>query len=144
MFLDELAASNIIELNSVIKPYSRLFISNSLSLADSLREQLSVSQQKELDFYLQDFGKELNKGKEWDRRKDFFYYKDELFTLTVNPVLGGEVFYNKSGNAPYWRNGAEAWAYVGKWSFWASLRDNHENEILGQAGLSDQKGWWTY
>lgn len=131
-FLDELAASEVIELNSVIKPYSRVFISESLVLADSLREQLSLRQQKELDFYLKDFGKELNKDKEWDRRKDFFYYKDDLFTLTVNPVLGGEVFFNKAGNAPYWRNGAEAWAYVGKWSFWASLRDNHENEVLGQ------------
>ncbi len=134
MFLDELAASNIIELNSVIKPYSRLFISKSLSTADSLREQLSVRQQKELDFYLKDFGKELHDDKDWNRRKDFFYYKDDLFTLTVNPVLGGEIFTNSDGTATYWRNGIDAWSYVGRWSFWASLRDNHENPLLGKPG----------
>ena len=130
--LDELSNDHIIDLNSVVKPFSRLFIANALSRADSLRENLSPRQQKELDFYLKDFGKEFNEGKEWDRRKDLFYYRDHLFTLTVNPVLGGEAFFNGNGNATYWRNGAEAWAYVGKWSFFASLRDNHENPLLGR------------
>ena len=40
-FLDELANNQIIEINSAIKPYSRLFISNRLREADSKREQLT-------------------------------------------------------------------------------------------------------
>ncbi|HUS86676.1 MAG TPA: hypothetical protein VMW76_05490 [Bacteroidales bacterium] len=131
-FLDELASTGLISLNSTIKPYSRKFIAECLETAKKNSDQLSPRRQKELDFYLKDFGKELNEGKDWDRRKDLFYYKDDLFTFTVNPILGGEAFFNGNGNATCWRNGAEAWSYVGRWSFFASLRDNHENPLLGK------------
>lgn len=131
-FLDELANNQIISINSAIKPYSRLYISDRLSEAAAKRDQLTPRQQKELDFYLMDFGKEYQPGKDWKRRRDLFYYKDTLFSLTVNPILGGEVFANTSGKATYWRNGAEVHGYVGKWGFYASLRDNHENPLLGK------------
>lgn len=130
-FLDELANNQIISINSVVKPYSRLFIAKRLQEAAEKKEQLNPRQQKELDFYLMDFGKELNAGKDWKRRKDLFYYKDTLFSLTVNPILGGELFINSSGKATYLRNGAEARAYVQNWGFYASLRDNHEKPLLG-------------
>jgi hypothetical protein len=79
-----------------------------------------------------DFGKELNAGKDWKRRKDLFYYKDSLFSLTVNPIIGGELFTNSSGNAYYGRNFGETRAYVQHWGFYASLRDNHEKPFLGR------------
>ena len=130
-FLDELANIHIIVINSAIKPYSRLFISQRLKEAEEKEDQLNPRQQKELDFYLMDFGKELNAGKEWNRRKDLFYYKDSLFSLTINPILGGEICSNSSGMATYLRNGAEARGYIQKWGFYASLRDNHEKPLLG-------------
>jgi hypothetical protein len=130
-FLDELANEGIISVNSAVKPYSRLFISEMLKEADQKRESLNLRQQKELDFYLKDFGKEFNTGKDWKRRRDLFYYKDELFSFTVNPILGGESFTNTSGAATYWRNGIEARAYIQNWGFYASLRDNHEKPLLG-------------
>jgi hypothetical protein len=131
-FLDELAAQKLTELNSAIKPYSRLFIAEKLRfINENKREELSPRQKKELDFYLMDFGKELNSGKDWKRRKDLFYYKDSLFTMTLNVILGGEVFSNSAGRATYWRNGIEASTYIGKWGFYASLRDNHETPYLG-------------
>ncbi len=65
-FLDELAGMQIIEINSAVKPYSRLFIANRLKEADEKREQLNPRQQKELDFYLMDFGKELGRGRNGD------------------------------------------------------------------------------
>ncbi len=64
-------------------------------------------------------------------RRDLFYYKDSLFSLTVNPILGGEIFTNSSGKAYYGRNFGEARAYVQHWGFYASLRDNHEKPLLG-------------
>jgi hypothetical protein len=134
-YLDELANLKIISINSAIKPYSRLFIANRLKEAEGKREMLNPRQQKELDFYLMDFGKELNEerynGSKVQRRKDLFYYKDSLFSFTVNPILGGEIFNNSSGNATYWRNGADARAYIQNWGFYASLRDNHEKPLLG-------------
>lgn len=140
-FLDELANAHIVILNSAVKPYSRLFISGCLKEANGKKDHLNPRQQKELDFYLMDFGKELNE--EWFKvtkaqwlngnhhRYDLFYYKDSLFSLTVNPILGAEIFTNSSGKATYIRNGAEARAYINKWGFYASLRDNHEKPLLG-------------
>jgi len=148
-FLDELANIQIISINSAIKPYSRLFISQRLIEAEEKREELNTRQQKELDFYMMDFGKEeegrngaraqwLN-GEKDKRRLDLFYYKDSLFSLTVNPILGGEMFYNSSGKATYWRNGAEARGYIGKFGFYASLRDNHEKPLLGRPAYLTQR-----
>jgi len=133
-FLDELANSHLILINSTIKPYSRSFIAEKLNEASLKRELLSLRQQKELDFYIMDFGKETIEGKEWERRKDLFYYKDKLFSLTINPIIGGEFFTNSSGNSTYYRNGVEARAYAENWGFYASLRDNHEKPLLGLPG----------
>jgi hypothetical protein len=154
-FIDELANSQIISVNSAIKPYSRLFIAKRLHEADENRNKLSSRQQKELDFYLKDFGKEIKDGTTVQRyggaevrwfggatvqrydgttvknRRDLFYYKDSLFSFTLNPILGGELFTNSSGQATYWRNGLEARGYVQKFGFYASLRDNHEKPLLG-------------
>ncbi len=131
-FLDELANEQIIEIYSSVKPYSRLYIASLLETAYKKRETLNLRQQKELDFYLLDFGKELHKGKNWKRRKDLFYYSDSLFSLTLNPILGGEIFTNSSGKATYFRNGIEARGYIQRWGFYASLRDNHEKPLLGR------------
>ncbi len=146
-FLDELANNQIISVNSAVKPYSRSFIANKLKEADGQREKLNTRQQNELDFYMMDFGKELNNGStvQWfsgskvRQRRDLFYYKDSLFSFTLNPILGGELFTNSSGEATYWRNGAEARAYVGKWGFYASLRDNHEKPLLGLPAFLSQR-----
>jgi hypothetical protein len=138
-FLDELASLQIISINSAIKPYSRLFIATRLKEADEKRDQLNSRQKKELDFYLLDFGKEGENGStvRWfggsggKLRRDLFYYKDSLFSFTVNPIFGGELFTSSSGKATYWRNGLEARAYIQHWGFYASLRDNHETPLLG-------------
>ncbi len=167
-FLDELAGNHIISINSAVKPYSRSFIAGCLIEADKNRDQLSFRQQKDLDFYLKDFGKEIFSDSTWfkssflniqesrksgnedifsrrikgirpDKRWDFFYYADSLFSITVNPVFGGEIFLNSTGKATYWRNGVDARAYVGKWGFFASLRDNHEKPFLGRPAFLTQR-----
>jgi hypothetical protein len=132
-FLDELANIQIISINSAVKPYSRLFICNRLKEAEEKKDQLNPRQQKELDFYLMDFGKELYKeGRNGIRKRwDLFCYQDSVFSLTINPILGGEIFTNSAGQATYIRNGAEARGYIQKWGFYASLRDNHEKPLLG-------------
>jgi hypothetical protein len=138
-FLDELAALKIISVNSAVKPYSRLFIAQCLRKAESSGEQLSIRQRKELDFYLRDFGKELKDEKTVKKRIDLFYYSDSVFSLTINPIVGGEMFYNASGRATYWRNGIEARGYIDHWGFYASLRDNHETPLLGKPEYLTQR-----
>ena len=151
-FLDELANIGIIEINSAIKPYSRLFIAKKLVEADEKKDLLNLRQQKELDFYLKDFGREADKlngtqikrrngigGQQPDRRLDLFHYEDSLFSLTINPIIGGEMFSNSSGEATYWKNGAEARGYIARWGFYASLRDNHEKPLLGKPAYLTQR-----
>jgi hypothetical protein len=158
-FLDELANIHIITINSAVKPYSRLFISQRLKEAEEKKDQLNPRQLKELAFYLLDFGKELNKERHkppslklrWSKgvkvlgrkgvneRWDLFYYQDSVFSLTINPILGGEVFSNSAGEATYLRNGAEARGYIQKWGFYASLRDNHEKPLIGMPQYLTQR-----
>lgn len=129
-FLDELAGSGIINFNSTVKPYSRKAIANLLLEATEKKNLLSARQKKELEFYLRDFGKELTEYGEKGKRKDLFFYHDSVFTITFNPILGGEVFYNPSGYARNWRNGIEAFSSIGKLGIWATFYDNHENPLL--------------
>ena len=111
-FLDELATNHIITINSVVKPYSRLFIANRLQEAEEKRELLTTRQQKELDFYMMDFGKEMVNGSTAKRqngakatwikggtvqrsdgttvklRRDLFYYRDSLFSSDCESYSG--------------------------------------------------------
>ena len=58
-FLDELANNQIISINSAVKPYTRLFIAKCLQEAEEKKDEMSQRQQRELEFYMMDFCKEL-------------------------------------------------------------------------------------
>ncbi len=139
-FLDELANGQVITLNTAIKPYSRMLIAEKLREADSKKEALNSRQQKELLFYLKDYNKELKPDKNFDKRYDLFFYKDSLFTISLNPILGATLYANDTIHNMYHRSaGAEVFAYVGKsFGFYASLRDNHENKRLASPGYLNQ------
>lgn len=132
-FLDEMSSFGIIELNSVVKPYSRKFIAQQLEIISKNTEKLNKRQVKELQFYLKDYNKELVPGKNFNKRFDIFYYKDSLFTFSLNPILGLQYWNNKNGNNYHRWNGGEVFAYVGNHlGVYASLRDNHEKEKLSE------------
>ena len=104
-FLDEMAQMQYIELNSAVKPYSRMFIAKKLQEIESHVEELNKRQKKELVFYFQDFNKELKQKGEFKKRKDVFFYKDSLFTFTANLILGYEAAANSTGSYTRRRNG---------------------------------------
>ncbi len=152
-FLDELAGEQVIELSSLIKPYSRTYIADKLMFADSLREQLNGRQQDMLDFYIRDYCKEyenpnLQAGTYWlwdkkssNKRFDVFYYRDSSFQLTINPVLGSDLWVNDNGSFYHSWNGLEASASYKNWGFWASLRDNHEStQLVNRDFMNDNIG----
>lgn len=128
-FIDELANLHIIsDENTSIKPYSRMQIAHWLKQAHENRDRLNTRQQKDLDFYLRDFNKELigTKG-DFKKRLDLFYYSDTLFKLTVNPVLGYQFWSNENDNFFHRWNGAEFHATIGNHvGVYGSLRDNLE------------------
>jgi hypothetical protein len=130
-FLDELANIQVIELNSAIKPYSRKLISQKLKEAEAKKEKLTSRQQKDLAFFLKDYNKEFILNKNFKRRLDLFYYRDSLFSLTINPILGYSYYTNKNGTASQRWNGAEMNGTVGKnFGFYFSLRDNGVYNVL--------------
>lgn len=137
-FLDELADQRIIELNTVIKPFSRKLIAEKLHEADLKGESLNKRQQKDLNFFLQDFNKELLPDKNYRKRHDLFYHKDSLFTLSVNPILGIQFWNGKNGSAYHRWNGGKFFAYAGDhFGIYASLRDNHEDRKLSSPHYLD-------
>ena len=131
-FIDELAAAGVINVNQLIKPYSRKDIAKWLLEAKEQPELLTARQITEIEFYMRDFGKESGDYGSRGKRTDLFHYSDDLFKITVNPIAGGEIFSNSTGQAWYLRNGAEAHATVGNLGVYASLRDHHEKPLLGR------------
>ena len=144
-FLDELANMRVIELNTAVKPYSRMMVAQKLHEADEKRATLNKRQQGDLDFYLRDFNKELKADKNFSRRTDLFYYKDSLFSFTLNPILGLTYYTNDTGSFYHRWNGAEFHSYIGKnFGFYASLRDNHETRRLSDPAYLNQASASNY
>jgi hypothetical protein len=143
-YLDELANIHAIELNSAVKPYSRKLICEKLKVAETKKELLTVRQQKDLAFFLKDYNKEFYPANRttflwkdfianqaYQKRLDLFYYKDSLFTFTLNPILGYSYSTNKNGNAWHRWGGAEINATIGKhFGFYFNLRDNSFKNLL--------------
>ncbi len=139
-FLDEMATSQYIMLNTVAKPFSRQFIAGKLQELQLQREVLNPRQKNDLDFFLKDFNKELRPDKNFRKRLDLFYYKDSLFRFSVNPILGMQYQANSNGSAMHWWNGAEAFATIGKHiGLYGSLRDNHDREFLSNPDYLNQR-----
>jgi hypothetical protein len=106
---------------------------------------LNTRQKNELDFYLKDFNKELKADKNFARRYDLFYFKDTLFTFSVNPILGLSYYTNDTGSFYRRWNGGEMFAYAGNhFGFYASLRDHHESKVLSDPAFLNQAEAATY
>lgn len=143
-FLDELANNQTVELNSTIKPYSRVFIAGKLMEADQKRNELNSRQQAELDFYLQGFQPELayplNFKSDFIKKSDDWamginpigvYYKDSVVTMWLKPILGYEVSSNTNGTVTHSWGGLELGGYIGKHlAFYTSLRDNNVSKLM--------------
>ncbi len=127
-FIDELATIRIISPNTSVKPYSRSYIAELLLVANGKREQLNARQQKELDFYLSDFAK--GKGITRKKRFDLLYRSDSTYSITINPLLGVDIIKNDSAFAYNRWVGAETFANIGSWGFYASLRDYAQSQRL--------------
>ena len=157
-FLDELASVKAIQLNNVVLPLSRKQIYMYLSEAQSVSDKLNSRQQKELNFYMQEFikesptyhgldflGKGLKRGDVFPLRKrakryDLFHYKDSLFNITVNPVFGGEGLISGSKLNYQYSVGARMFGNITKYfSFYAELRDNSDTDVLSDETFLNQR-----
>ncbi len=145
-FLDELSNEKWIEINGVVKPYSRVFIAAKLQEAQAFQGQMSSRQAKELDFYLKGFTLEVNekltlnpkvnilkktKGFGVDINPLGGFYKDKLFSFQIQPLYGYHLYKNDNGQESFSYGGLQGYAYIGKHiGVYASLRDHHYSEVF--------------
>lgn len=141
-FIDELTISRIIDANTIIKPYSRKQVGEWLLQANNKKSSLTSRQIRELEFYLNDYYKDIDGYKPKKKRFDVFYYRDTNFSVTVNPVLGGYVYKNGNDRVYGRYSGAEVYGTIGKgWGYYVNLRDSYESSALRKNSyLTQQRG----
>jgi len=147
-FLEEMANLKIIEINSAVKPFSRISILSKLLEIKTKDSLLNIRQKNQLYFFFKEFNKDLtncckknriilNKSK--NKRLDAVFYKDSIFTFSLNPIAGFQYWKNENGENYHRWNGAEAYAYIGKnLALYASLRDNYEKIPLSNKDYLDK------
>ncbi|MDR2823968.1 MAG: hypothetical protein LBB41_02055 [Prevotellaceae bacterium] len=136
-FLDELASEQVIDINTAIKPYSRMLIAQKLQEADKRKSELNARQRKDLRFFIQSYALEMNNLPEtlYDIYNDgtievsllepTIYYKDSSFHASLAPLLGMHVWNNGKNTILKRWIGAEIQATIGRHvAVWGSLRDN--------------------
>lgn len=145
-FLDELANDKIININSSIKPYSRIYIAKKLEEALLESEKLNSRQKKELDFFLSlyvletkqqelsvDHGYLFNKKLKFSYSPVALQFKDTNFRFSVQAVYGRKYTVNDKKEYIYHhKGGLNTYAYLGKnIGIYANLTDNYlYNEIV--------------
>ncbi len=155
-FLDELASQKIIEINSLIKPYSRELISQKLIEAEEKKEQLNKRQQVELDHYLRDYNLELNRSSESYKYNvlsktegvdlSFFpfglFYHDSLFRISIKPIYGIKTYANHDSVSFQRWGGGILNGYIGKnFGFYMSLSDHqHKYNTIRPNFLTKEQG----
>jgi len=155
-YLDELATDNIIELNSVAKPYARTFIAEKLLQAQSKKDKLNKRQRDELRFFLNEYALEQDKLPSTNltisRNENLTFagiqpalsYRDSLFRVKITPLLGMHITRNSNGTITKRWYGAEFQAMFGKHlSVYGSLRDiSVDGPLLARPGyLNDFPGY---
>lgn len=125
-FLNRLSQKGIIELDDQIRPLSRKYIAGKLLSVKQLSEKLTSLETEELNFYLTDFGRELDllnnvkveKEKISSINKDqfgryrLFSYRDNIFTINLSPILGAEIGSRDNERLIHIRNGISFYGYL--------------------------------
>jgi len=135
-YLDELATDGIFELNSAVKPYSRVFIAEKLLETQKHSGDLNKRQQDDLKFFLNEFALEQDKLPDTQLglvRNDqitlaflqpAFNYRDSVFRARITPILGMNISVNGNGTLIKRWYGADFQTMIGKHlSVYGSLRD---------------------
>ena len=154
-FMDELANEKLIQINSVVKPYTRMFIAEKLQEAYAQKEKLDRRQIAEIEFYMKDYRLELEKNTRGMKPLNIFpgndhlattlnplgiFYRDSVFAVSARPIWGIDYYSNSNGTAYHRWGGLEGFAYIGTHvGIYTSLRDNHESSIMSAPTYFNQR-----
>jgi len=164
--LDELAALKVITINSVVKPYSRVFIAGKLREALRNTKKLSKRQAEEIRLYLKDYQFESGLSNNLvnglmtpdtnhlvpDHPPPVFSYdpiavgySGNLFRIRALPWIGGRFLLNENGNVREFNGGGEVYGYLGKHiGYYASVKYTWESEPMVNPvifTLEEGKSW---
>lgn len=154
--IDELANEKIIEINSAVKPYSRLFIAEKLLEASNNNENLTKRQISEIKFYLNDYSAEIghlpdskisilrNNNADISLIQPAFHYTDSVFRARILPILGMHITANQNGSIIKRWYGAEFQSMIGEHlTVFGSLRDiSIQGDLLARPRyLNDYQGY---
>ncbi len=149
-YLDEMSNLKIIQINSIIKPYSRELILDKLNEISNYNQEnpgsLNKRQSEELAFYQVAYSMEGNIALTFPNKTDFFkknsslstalnppglFYKDSVFTMALQPIMGASYSSNANGSLTHTWGGASLFGYIGKnLGFYTSVRDNNESLLI--------------
>lgn len=125
-FLSRLSQKGIIELDDQIRPLSRKYIAEKLSLLKLDTNKLTSLEVDELNFYLTDFGRELDLlsntkvdkekisgiSKDLFGRYRLFSYRDNLFSFNLSPIIGAEIGSRDNERLIHIWNGISFYGYL--------------------------------
>ena len=141
-YLSRLAQKGVVDLDDIVLPLSRAYISNKLDILSYQSGILTLLEKKELDFYRKEYTIERNieqkieletpyksvfKARSGDRFR-WGVYQDKQFTINAQPIGGYEVESRNDGslNQHTWR-GVLVNGYLGKYVGYSfDFRDNTE------------------
>ena len=142
-YLERLYLNGIIEYHSEIKPLTRGEIASYLLEALKNKIDLTELDQKELEFYSEEFSDELsfirsNDGISLPRNEFFtsgqtnrfrlFNYRDSTFSFYLDPILGYDISSSSNNVLTHRMNGLELYGYFSSnWGFSLNFKDNLES-----------------
>ena len=141
-FLSRLSQKSILVFDDQIRPVSRKHIAQKLIEASEKLTQLTSLEKEELDFFSKDFKREfdiLNNveidsaqltllGYDEGNRLRLFSFRNNLFTMSLSPILGYKIGSRDSEKLTHLWNGIYTYGYIDKYlGFSFDFRDNSEN-----------------
>jgi hypothetical protein len=125
-YLERLSHRGLIDIDDIIKPFSRKYISQKLMEAKSKIEQLTKLEREELEFFEREYFLEIggfdekNKDEKYlsyfendaGNRFRFFSYSDNLFKLNASPILGFNLEYPDKETVKHLWLGLNTYGYL--------------------------------
>ena len=142
-FLERQSVKGLITLHDEVKPFSRRLIAEKLIQVDNKKNLLSNVEVQDLKFYENDFAGEINSilkspsadstrleyftfGQ--DNRFRAFDYKDSLFSINADPVLGFSAERFHGSTLSHRWNGVTLYGYISNFiGYSLNFKDNQEN-----------------
>ena len=139
-YLSRMAQKGLIEFNDLIKPVNRNQIQIALLELSTKKKALTLVENNELEFYLQEYRPFFNNvstlqllKKDINNRRRFFNIVNSDFELHADPLIGVNTYSNNNKTTNILSSGFELWGAIGKnknWGYQVYYRDFTEKGNL--------------